>query len=128
MAELELTLRYNSIPAKCGMSIMVITLPFWGVIAPFAAGMLIYAFLVPQQFGPSITLETIRYLCAALSLPILGVILSLFFADNRLLANSSGLFFSFFLSLALIYLSLSSTEVSISNRTNYFCELLPYAS
>jgi len=97
MAELELTLRYNSIPAKCGLAIMVITLPFWGVAAPVAAGCLIYSMLWPNYIT-MITPENLRFLCAALSLPIVGIMLSLFFADNRLLANNSGLFFPSFLS------------------------------
>jgi serine/threonine-protein kinase len=101
MAELELTLRYNSMPAKCGLAVMLITLPLWGVAAPVGTFSLIYSLLQPDPVTASynpITADAVRWLCASISLPILGIILSLFFADNRLLANSSGLFFPSFLS------------------------------
>ena len=96
MADMEITVRYNSIAAKTALFITVLLLPIWGIAAPIVAGFLLY-FAVTTPWPLNIgLLQFLGYFLGALVFPIVGTIATLAFADNRIIADQNALTFPAF--------------------------------
>ncbi len=96
MAELELSVKYETLPNRVGFYVMAALFPIWSLFVPFLLGLVI-AFLIkdPAAIGnPQVTLSILLSLA---SVPVLGVLLSAFFEDNRLYVSKSGMAFPIFM-------------------------------
>lgn len=91
MAELELSIRYETLPARVGAMVMAALLPFWGLVVPFCFGL--FLSLILQSPGQLPPLTTTLVLLGLLSVPVLSVIITAFFEDDRLLISKEGLAF-----------------------------------
>lgn len=100
MADLKIIAHYNYLPAKVFLFATVLLLPIWGVLAP--------AILLYGAYQLAINLTSIFYMSSSIVplvggalglmlLPIVGTLLTLAFADNRIIATRSGLYFPAFI-------------------------------
>jgi tRNA A-37 threonylcarbamoyl transferase component Bud32 len=96
MAELELSVKYETLPNRIGFYAMAALFPIWSLLIPFLLGLVIsYLFNFPTAIhNPQITLAI---LLALSSVPILGVLCTAFFEDNRLYISKSGVSFPLFM-------------------------------
>lgn len=101
MAELEVVAQYKSWPARAVLSVVVLLMPLWGVLAPFALCLCLYAAL--NEWSTIIAdnsrlVQSVGIVLGLIFLTITGVLLTLGFADNRVIASKAGLRIPFFLS------------------------------
>lgn len=92
MAELELAVKYETLPNRIGFYVMAALFPIWSLLVPFLLGLVI-SFLIIQPgaiHDPQVTLAILLSLSAV---PIVGVVLTAFFEDNRLYVTKSGVAF-----------------------------------
>jgi tRNA A-37 threonylcarbamoyl transferase component Bud32 len=106
MAELEVVANYKSWPAKAVLSVVVILMPLWGVLAPIAFCVGLY--FTVQQFSTYASdstriIQIIGVLLGLVILTITGVLMTLAFADNRIIATKAGLRIPFFLSFGTLF-------------------------
>jgi len=96
MAELELSVKYETLPNRIGFYAMAALFPIWSLFIPFLLGMVIsYLMTNPSAIqNPQITLAILMGLS---SVPILGVLCTAFFEDNRLYISKSGVSFPLFM-------------------------------
>ncbi len=92
MAELELAVKYETLPNRLGFYLMAGLFPIWSLVIPFLLGLVIsYLIINPGAIAnPNVTLAILLSLSAV---PILGVALTAFFEDNRLYVTKSGVAF-----------------------------------
>ena len=95
MAELELSVKYQSVSKRVGFYVMAAMFPIWSLFVPFLLGSVIM-FLIrnPSGIPPELTLASLIVLSAV---PILGICLSALFEDNRLYVTKSGIAFPLYL-------------------------------
>lgn len=99
MAELNLTLRYKSKPAKLAFIAMLLTLPAWEIAAPIAIGYVIGEVLYhPGTFSLSTLVTVIPSMIGLIVLGIAGTALA---EDNRIYISKDGISFPPFLLLKL---------------------------
>lgn len=98
MADLEISVRYNSLPAKAVLMCIVMLLPAWGIIAPIA--FMYFAYSIYSAITHATVMfnmgQVFSYMLGCLVLPIVGTLATLAFADNRIIANQSGLLLPLF--------------------------------
>ena len=91
MAELELSIRYQTTPARVGSMVMAALLPVWGLIIPFCLGL--FLALIIQAPGDLPPVIASLVLSALILIPVLAVVVTAFFEDDRLLVSKEGLAF-----------------------------------
>lgn len=95
MAELELSVKYQSAPNRIGFYVMAAMFPIWSLFVPFLLGCVIaYLLQHPSGMPAELTLATLVGLAA---IPILGILMSALFEDNRLYVTKSGIAFPLYL-------------------------------
>jgi tRNA A-37 threonylcarbamoyl transferase component Bud32 len=92
MAELELSVKYETVPNRVGFYVMAALFPVWSLFFPFLLGSLISVLIQHPEFitNPNLTLALLVSLA---SVPVLGVFLTALFEDNRLYISKSGIAF-----------------------------------
>ncbi len=101
MAELNLTLRYKSKPARIAFIVMLATLPIWEVGAPVAIGYVIGEVLFsPATFSLSTLVTVIPSMIALIVFGIAGTAVA---EDNRIYISKDGISFPPFLLPKLKY-------------------------
>lgn len=98
MSDLEITVRYKSLPAKILLSIMTLSMPVWGIIVPI--GLLVALTIITPWFlngHYDKALATIQGCSVWLAVPCIGILTTLVLADNRLIASKSGISFPLFM-------------------------------
>lgn len=101
MAELEVVAQYKSFPARAVLSVIVLLMPLWGVLAPIIFCIGIWASCndwAGMLSSPTRMVQTIGALLGLAIITIVGVLLTLAFADNKITASKAGLRIPFFLS------------------------------
>lgn len=96
MAELELSVKYETLPNRVGFYVMAALFPVWSLLVPFILGSLI-AFLLRTPGGIADPQVTLAILLGLGAVPILGVLLTAFFEDNRVYISKSGMAFPLFM-------------------------------
>ncbi len=100
MADLEIIVRYKSVPARVVLGLIVLSLPVWGIIVP---GILVLGFfMVLSNFDSFLRgLDhwdiVLKVVLGLLAMPCFGVLSTLAFADNRIIASKAGVSFPIFL-------------------------------
>lgn len=90
MAELELAVNYRTRPAKIGLVVMMVTMPFWAIIAPFCLGLFI-SLLLTWSGVPLIPAAMV--LAGLVTIPIVSILLAALFEDDRITVSKEGLSF-----------------------------------
>lgn len=96
MAELELTVKYETVPNRVGFYIMAALFPVWSLFVPFLLGLLI-AYLLHHPDAITNPEATLAILLSLVSVPVMGVFLTALFEDNRLYISKSGIAFPLFM-------------------------------
>ncbi|HEY9785302.1 MAG TPA: serine/threonine-protein kinase [Candidatus Obscuribacterales bacterium] len=100
MADLEITIKYNSKPAKLALSIVVLLLPIWGILVPGLLIWMLFGLLTNLLFFSHIGNDSAQLLGIFLGLlliVVLGVKAVLNLADNRIVLSKLGIELPFFL-------------------------------
>ncbi len=101
MADLEIIVRYNSRPAKIGLSIMVLLLPFWGILLPGLVLWLGFMLLTNSDYASAVytghEMQLIGCVLGLLLITVLGVKTVLNLSDNRIVLSKLGIELPFFL-------------------------------
>jgi tRNA A-37 threonylcarbamoyl transferase component Bud32 len=90
MADLSIAARYKYFPANIALGFCVLTSPFWAVVCPIIAVWLCFSTIVDHNFtnyASQTTFSALGYAAIFLSCAAL----TLFFADNRIIASETGL-------------------------------------
>lgn len=101
MADLEITIRYKSRPAKLALGVVVLFLPVWGILIPgILLWLLVMAVLNPnmalQIFG-SAGMQAVGVLMGMLLITVIGVKSVLNLSDNRIVLSKNGMEMPFFI-------------------------------
>ncbi len=95
MAELQLKIRYRTLPGRVGLSLMTILFPVWAVVLP---GMLGYFIGCTLQNPASVTAMAILTTWAGLmSAIVMCIVLTAIAEDNRIHASKEGITFPLFM-------------------------------
>lgn len=103
MTELELTVRYKSVPARIALGTVLLGLPIWGVSAPALLVYVILAVIIGFSHGYLSILDIFaklefwQVLFGAFALTFAGSLCTLYFGDNRLIATKEGIAYPRFL-------------------------------
>jgi tRNA A-37 threonylcarbamoyl transferase component Bud32 len=101
MADLEITVHYNSRPAKLALSGVVLLLPFWGILLPGAV--IWIGFMIATNSSHMALLlsghemQLIGFVLGLILITVLGVKTVLNLSDNRIIMSKNGLELPFFL-------------------------------
>lgn len=90
MAELELAIKYKSVPARVGLATMGLMMPVWALFIPFLLGQFIQLVLRNPQLNPWMCMVII---CGLLAVPLISIVAAAFCEDDRLLVSKEGLAF-----------------------------------
>ncbi len=95
MAELQLSVRYTTLPMKIGFGVMCALVPVWALLAPILLGLFIgYVTKSPEIIGSWYT----SFICLVLlSTYVGGVLLTAITEDDRLFVSKDGIAFPLFL-------------------------------
>ncbi|MBI2811256.1 MAG: serine/threonine protein kinase [Candidatus Melainabacteria bacterium] len=101
MADLEITIRYDSAPAKAALTAVVLCLPFWGIMIP-AFVIWIGFMLLSHNYILTALLQTrpmqlLGFILGLLLITGLGVKTVLNLSDNRIILSKNGIELPFFL-------------------------------
>ncbi len=106
MAELEVIAQYKSWPVRAVLSVVVLLMPLWGVLAPiafcFILGMAVTDYRNLFMGDSTRIIQIIGVQLGLVLMTITGVLLTLAFADNRIIASKAGLRIPFFLSFGTL--------------------------
>lgn len=95
MAELELAVKYRNLPNKIGFAVMSLLFPAWALVVPFCLGLFIdFIIQRPDCMPPMITAMV---LIGMAIVPVMGVLLTALFEDDRLYITKSGISFPLYL-------------------------------
>ena len=100
MADLEITVKYKSRPAKVALTAVVLLLPIWGILTPGIVLWITLRILIdPWTFTyfSNHIFQVIGPMLGLLLITILGVKSVLNLADNRIVISKLGIEFPFFL-------------------------------
>lgn len=92
MAELELSVKYETLPNRIGFYAMAALFPVWSLFVPFLLGLVI-SYLLQAPAAVTHPQAVLAILLSLGSVPILGVLLTAFFEDNRIYISKSGMSF-----------------------------------
>ncbi len=95
MAEFELSIAYKTVPARVGLTVMTVLMPLWALIIPFCFGIFLCKIMEhPESANP---LGVAMVLLSLFLMPIVSVVLTALFEDDRILISKEGLAFPLFL-------------------------------
>lgn len=95
MAELELSLRYKTLPTRVGFGVMCVLVPVWSLMAPILLGLFIgYMYRNPQA---ATSMATVIICFTLLSVYLLGILLTAVSEDDRLYVSKDGISFPLFM-------------------------------
>ncbi len=95
MADLQLSIRYRTLPNKIGFAVMCMLLPVWALFVPLLLGLFVLFLLgQPGVLAPHIAIFIIGTLAA---IPILSIMLTAYFEDDRLFVSKDGISFPLFM-------------------------------
>jgi tRNA A-37 threonylcarbamoyl transferase component Bud32 len=95
VAELELSVKYNTLANRIGFGIMSVLFPIWALFIPFSLGLFID--LTIQYPGALSPMITALVLSAMAAIPILGILMTALFEDNRLYITKGGVSFPLYM-------------------------------
>jgi tRNA A-37 threonylcarbamoyl transferase component Bud32 len=98
LAEFELVVRHKTLPAKIGLSVLIVTMPVWSIALPFLLGSFIGTILysifhpaeAPIVLNPIIEIAVISFLAVV---PAIAILLSAICEDDRILIGKDGISF-----------------------------------
>lgn len=96
MAELELSVKYETLPNRVGFYAMAALFPIWSLFVPFLLGLVI-SYLLHNSTAINNPQLTLAILLGLGSIPVLGVLLTGLFEDNRLYISKDGVSFPLFM-------------------------------
>lgn len=95
MADLQLSIRYRTLLNKLGFAVMCILLPVWALFVPLLLGLFVLFLLgQPAALAPQIAIFIIGTLAA---IPIVSIMLTAYFEDDRLFVSKDGISFPLFM-------------------------------
>lgn len=95
MAELELSLRYKTLPTRIGFGVMCVLVPVWSLMAPILLGLFIgYMYTNPQA---ATSMATMIICVSLLSVYLSGLLLTAVSEDDRLYVSKDGISFPLFM-------------------------------
>lgn len=95
MAELELSLRYKTLPTRIGFGVMCVLVPVWSLMAPILLGLFIgYMYTNPQA---ATSMATMIVCISLLSVYVMGMLLTAVSEDDRLYVSKDGISFPLFM-------------------------------
>ena len=97
MADLELTVRCKTLPNKIGFGVMCALFPVWALLAPTCLGLLT-RFMMEAPPSEAIAFWLMTTLAM---IPVLSVMLTAYFEDDRLNISKDGITFPLFMLLKL---------------------------
>lgn len=95
MAELEVAVRYKTLPSKVGFAVMTASMPVWSIIVPFCLGLFLTKVLTSSQALPMIPILVV--LLALTALPLLAIAVTAICEDDRVVISKEGLSFPLFM-------------------------------
>jgi hypothetical protein len=95
MAELELSVRYKTLPTKVGLGVMGVLFPVWALIIPFCLGLFINLLIHSTATLPPVLAAAV--LLGLILLPVLGVLMTAICEDDRILVGKEGIAFPLFM-------------------------------
>ncbi len=105
MADLEITVRYNSPPAKLALTAAVVCLPFWGIMIPGFVIWIGVMVAIHNEIMVSLLqtrpLQLFGFVLGLLLITGIGVKTVLNLSDNRIILSKNGLELPFFLGSTL---------------------------
>jgi predicted Ser/Thr protein kinase len=101
VAELELSLRYKTLPAKVGLGVMGVLFPVWALVLPFCLGLFISLLIQAAAAIPPLVAAAV--LLGLILLPMLGVLMTAVCEDDRILVSKEGIAFPLFMLPGLGY-------------------------
>jgi hypothetical protein len=101
VAELELSIRYKTLPVKVGLGVMSVLFPVWALVLPFCLGLFISLLIQSAATIPPLVAAAV--LLGLLLLPVLGILMTAVCEDDRILVSKEGLAFPLFMLPALGY-------------------------
>jgi tRNA A-37 threonylcarbamoyl transferase component Bud32 len=96
MAELELSVKYETVPNRLGFYAMAALFPIWSLFVPFMLGLVI-AYILRGNAATVSPQVTLTILLSLTSIPLMGAMLTALFEDNRLYISKSGISFPLFM-------------------------------
>lgn len=100
MSELEVTVKYDSLPAKIGLYSVLLLFPAWGVLAPIAFGIYVYVGIAfgYTALGLHSWITWLGIILGWILLFAMGAAATIFFADNRVRISKDSVWLPLFLS------------------------------
>jgi tRNA A-37 threonylcarbamoyl transferase component Bud32 len=95
VAELEVAVRYKTLPATVGFFLMTASMPVWSIITPFCLGLFLTKVLTSSAALPMIPI--LGVLLALTALPLLAIALTAICEDDRVVISKEGLSFPLFM-------------------------------
>ncbi len=93
MADLELRCRYKTLPNKIGLGVMAALFPVWALMVPTCLGL-----MAKLLFDHPVNSDTALWLLIWLaSIPVLSVLLTAYFEDDRISISKDGISFPLFM-------------------------------
>jgi serine/threonine protein kinase len=94
MADLELSVRYQTAPTRAGFGVMCALFPVWGLLAPILLGLFIgHVYRNPHV---AMSVATLIICFGLLGINLLGLILTAFTEDDKLYVSKDGIIFPLF--------------------------------
>jgi tRNA A-37 threonylcarbamoyl transferase component Bud32 len=95
MAELELSVRYKTAPARAGFGVMCALFPVWGLLAPILLGLFIgHVYRNPHL---ATSFATLIICFGLLGVNLIGLIMTAFTEDDKLYVSKDGISFPLFM-------------------------------
>lgn len=95
MAELELSVRYQTAPTRAGFGVMCALFPVWGLLAPILLGLFMGHVYRNPHIATSVVTLVICF--GLLGINLIGLILTAITEDDKLYVSKDGILFPLFL-------------------------------
>ena len=97
MAELELSIKYKTLPAKVGFAVMTALMPVWAIIVPFCLGLFLTMVITNQHNIQALAVPIAILLIVLSTIPVVAILLAAICEDDRLIVSREGLSFPLFM-------------------------------
>ncbi len=97
MAELELAVKYKTLPAKIGFGIMTALMPVWSIIVPFCFGLFLTMVVTNWAEVHTAALPIAGTIIILGAIPIIAILLAAVCEDDRIVVSKEGLSFPLFM-------------------------------
>ncbi|MBX9670646.1 MAG: serine/threonine protein kinase [Candidatus Obscuribacterales bacterium] len=95
MAELELSVRYKTLPTRVGFGVMCVSMPFWSLLAPILLGLFVgHVYRNPEL---AYSWATFVICFGLLAINLMGLLLTALSEDDKLYVSKDGIAFPLFM-------------------------------